>query len=289
MKTVHTRGILCALGAYLLWGLLPIYWKLLKQAAAMEILSHRVIWSLFFLLLLLIVTQKFSLFKQEAREMLTQGKKKWGVLAAAFLISLNWLIYIWAVNHDRIVETSLGYYINPLVNVLIGVALLKEKLSRRQYLAVGLAFLGVMNLVVHFGKLPWIALTLAVSFALYGLCKKLLQLGATTGIVLETLLITPLALFYLFFVAVPENLLFSLSRPLETSLLIGAGIVTALPLVLFASAANSLPLSMLGFIQYLSPTIALLSGIFLFHEPFTSVHFVSFALIWLALIVYSKK
>ena len=289
MKTVHTRGILCALGAYLLWGLLPIYWKLLKQAAALEILSHRVIWSLFFLLLLLIVTQKFSLFKQEAREMLTQGKKKWGVLAAAFLISLNWLIYIWAVNHDRIVETSLGYYINPLVNVLIGVALLKEKLSRRQYLAVGLAFLGVMNLVVHFGKLPWIALTLAVSFALYGLCKKLLQLGATTGIVLETLLITPLALFYLFFVAVPENLLFSLSRPLETSLLIGAGIVTALPLVLFASAANSLPLSMLGFIQYLSPTIALLSGIFLFHEPFTSVHFVSFALIWLALIVYSKK
>lgn len=289
MKTVHTRGILCALGAYLLWGLLPIYWKLLKQAAAMEILSHRVIWSLFFLLLLLIVTQKFSLFKQEAREMLTQGKKKWGVLAAAFLISLNWLIYIWAVNHDRIVETSLGYYINPLVNVLIGVALLKEKLSRRQYLAVGLAFLGVMNLVVHFGKLPWIALTLAVSFALYGLCKKLLRLGATTGIVLETLLITPLALFYLFFIAVPENLLFSLSRPLETSLLIGAGIVTALPLVLFASAANSLPLSMLGFIQYLSPTIALLSGIFLFHEPFTSVHFASFALIWLALIVYSKK
>lgn len=289
MKTIQTRGFFCALGAYLLWGLLPIYWKLLKQASALEILSHRVIWSLFFLLLLLIVSKKFSFFQQETRDILRQNKKKWGVLAAAILISINWLIYIWAVNHDRIVETSLGYYINPLVNVLIGVLLLKESLSRHQYVAVALALLGVLNLVFHFGKVPWIALTLAISFALYGLCKKLLRLGATTGIILETLLIAPAALLYLFFLAPPESLVFSSTRPFETLLLVGAGIVTALPLVLFASAANTLPLSVLGFIQYLSPSIALLTGVFLYHEPFTSIHLFSFSLIWVALLIFSRK
>lgn len=288
MRSSHTRGIVSALVAYLLWGLLPIYWKLLNQVPALEILSHRVIWSLFFLLVILIINRRVPLLKKETRSVWLLPQKRLGVLVAALLISVNWLIYIWAVNHNRIIETSLGYYINPLVSVLLGVALLNEKLSRRQYLAVAMAVGGVLNMVLNFGSVPWIALSLALSFGLYGLCKKLLGLGATTGIILETLLITPLALLYLFFLQPSTESLFGV-QPLETILLIGAGIVTALPMVLFANAANSLPLSLLGFLQYLSPSIALLIGVFIYHESFTPVHAVSFGLIWLALIIFSKK
>lgn len=289
MKSLPPLGILSAFGAYLLWGMLPIYWKLLRQASALEILSHRVLWSAFFLLILLGITRRIGLFLQETRHILTQPHKMAGVLATATLISVNWLVYIWAVNDNRIVETSLGYYINPLVNVLIGVLLLKENLSRRQYFAVFLAACGVFNMVFHFGSLPWVALTLAFSFSLYGLAKKKLGLGATTGIILETGLLTPLGLAYLVWLHFAGNSVFGPTMPFETSLLVGAGIVTALPMVLFANAANQLPLSMLGFIQYLSPTIALLCGVFLYHEPFTAVHAVSFGLIWLALLVYSRK
>ncbi len=177
MKTIQTQGILSAFGAYLLWGLLPIYWKLLKQASALEIFSHRVLWSLLFLLIIVGITRRTTLFRQETLNVLDQPRKILGILITAALISFNWLVYIWAVNDNRIVETSLGYYINPLVNVLIGVLLLKEKLSHRQYFAVLLAVARVLNLVLHFGKVPWVALSLAVSFALYGLCKKLLGPG----------------------------------------------------------------------------------------------------------------
>ena len=273
----------------MLWGMLPIYWKLLKQASALEILSHRILWSLFFLLLLLAITRRVGLFRLETQSVFTQPRKMIGILATASLISVNWLVYIWAVNADRIVETSLGYYINPLVNVLIGVLLLKEELSKRQYFAVFLAACGVLKLIFHFGNVPWVALSLAVSFSLYGLCKKTLGLGATTGIVLETGLLAPLALTYLSWLHFTGNSVFGPVMPFETAMLVGAGIVTALPLVLFANAANQLPLSTLGFFQYLSPTIALICGVFLFHEPFTSVHAASFGLIWLALLIYSRK
>lgn len=289
MNSLPTRGILSAIGAYVLWGLLPVYWKLLKQASAMEILSHRVIWSLLFLLVLLVITRRIGLFRQETQEIIAQPRKMLGILAAAGLISVNWLVYIWAVNDNRIVETSLGYYINPLVNVLLGVLLLKEKLSRRQYFAVFLAGCGVLNLVVHFGTFPWVAVSLAISFSLYGLCKKTLRLGATTGIILETGLLAPVALVYLSWLHFAGGSIFGPALTVETILLVGAGVVTSLPLVLFANAANQLPLSMLGFIQYLSPTIALIVGVFLYHEPFTSAHAISFGLIWLALLIYSRK
>ena len=211
------------------------------------------------------------------------------LVLASVLVTLNWGIYIYAISSGHTLDASLGYYINPLVNVLIGVLLLKEKLSRQQYFAVFLAACGVLNLVLHFGSFPWVALSLAISFSLYGLCKKKLGLGATTGIILETGLLAPLTLIYLTWLHFTGNSIFGPGMPFETSLLVGAGIVTALPLVLFANAANQLPLSMLGFIQYLSPTIALLSGVFLYHEPFTTAHAVSFGLIWLALLVYSRK
>ena len=289
MQNDRTRGVISAIIAYLMWGFLPIYWKLLRQAAAPEILSHRVIWSLFFLLIFLITARRLPLFREEVRAICTEPRRILGVFAATVIISLNWLIYIWAVNDNRIVETSLGYYINPLVNVLFGVALLKEKLSSRQYLAVALAVLGVLNLVLQFSAVPWVALSLAVSFSLYGLCKKLLGIAPITGITLETLLISPVALTYLFFLHSQGTGVLGHANPMITAMLIGAGIVTALPMVLFANAANRLPLSLLGFIQYLSPTLALLTGVFLYHEPFTLAHAISFGLIWLALAIFSWR
>jgi len=287
MQNDRTQGVISAICAYLLWGFLPIYWKLLRQASALEILSHRFIWSLFFLLIFLTLARRLALFQEEIRDIVNDPRRMLGVLAATVLITLNWLVYIWAVNDNRIIETSLGYYINPLVNVLFGVVLLKEKLSARQYLAVALALLGVLNLVFQFGKVPWVALSLATSFSLYGLCKKLLAIAPITGITLETLLISPLALTYLLFLHSQETGILGPANSFITILLVGSGIVTALPMVLFANAANRLPLSLLGFIQYLSPTIALLTGVFLYQEPFTQAHGISFGLIWLALAVFS--
>ena len=289
MSITQNKGILSAVVAYLMWGFLPIYWKLLRQAEALEILSHRIFWSLFFLAVFLLLTGRNSIFRAELRVLVQDRRRVCGVLVSTVLITLNWLIYIWAVNDSRIVETSLGYYINPLVNVLLGVALLKERLSTKQYLAVALAATGVLNLTLNFGAFPWVALSLAVSFGLYGLCKKLLGLSPITGITLETLLISPVALIYLFSLGVEHAGTFGWANPLPTALFVGAGIVTAVPMVLFANAANQLPLSLLGFIQYLSPTIALLTGVFLFHEPFTPVHALSFGLIWLALALFSRR
>lgn len=287
MSNDRTRSIASAIVAYLLWGILPIYWKSLRLAGALEILSHRVLWSLFFLLVFLIAARRLSACREEIRAVCREPRRIAGVFAATVLISVNWLVYIWAVNDNRIVETSLGYYINPLVNVLLGVALLKEKLSQRQYLAVALAVLGVLNLILNFGQFPGVALSLAASFSLYGLCKKLLGISPIIGITLETLLISPLALAYLLFLNTQGTGVFGPDHPGVTFLLLGAGIVTALPMVLFANAANRLPLSLLGFIQYLSPTLALLTGVFLYHEPFTQAHAISFGLIWLALAIFS--
>ena len=289
MSITQNKGILSAVVAYLMWGFLPIYWKLLRQAEALEILSHRIFWSLFFLAVFLLLTGRNSIFRAELRVLVQDRRRVCGVLVSTVLITLNWLIYIWAVNDSRIVETSLGYYINPLVNVLLGVALLKERLSTKQYLAVALAATGVLNLTLNFGAFPWVALSLAVSFGLYGLCKKLLGLSPITGITLETLLISPVALIYLFSLEVEHAGTFGWANPLPTALFVGAGIVTAVPMVLFANAANQLPLSLLGFIQYLSPTIALLTGVFLYHEPFTHMHALSFGLIWLALALFSRR
>ncbi len=289
MTNDRSKGIFSAVIAYLFWGLLPVYWKLLHQAGALEILSHRVFWSLFFLFLFLVITQRVGAFCHEVCSIKNDPRRILGVLASTLLITLNWLVYIWAVNDNRIIETSLGYYINPLVNVLLGVALLKEKLSSKQYLAVALAAAGVLNLVFHFGVFPWVALSLAITFGLYGLCKKLLALSPITGITLETLIISPLAIAYLLFLNTQAIGVFGSGNLFATALLTGAGIVTALPMVLFANAANQLPLSLLGFIQYLSPTLALLTGVFVYHEPFTQAHAVSFGLIWMALAIFSRR
>jgi len=279
-------GLASAIGAYTLWGFLPIYWKFIDQVPAPEILAHRIVWSFVFLTGLLAVCRRIGPTCREMAAIAADRKRLGGVLATAVLVTLNWLVYIWAVNNNRIIETSLGYYINPLVSVLLGVVILKERLTFWQTAAVGLAGVGVLNLAVHFGAVPWVALTLAFSFGLYGLGRKLLGIGAITGITLETLLLSPAALFYIAWLH-SHGGAFTAAQPGADALLAGAGVVTAVPLVLFANGANHLPLTILGFAQFLSPTIALFVGIFLYRENFSAAHCASFVCIWAALAVFS--
>jgi len=280
-------GVLSAAGAYILWGILPVYWKFIYVVPAQEILAHRIVWSFVFMVFVLLISKRLESFRNDLREIVSERKKLLGVIAASVLISINWYTYIWAVSHDRVVESSLGYYINPLVSVLLGIIVLKEKLSFWQIISFMLATIGVVNLVVHFGAIPWVALTLAVSFGLYGLSKKMVNVGAMTGLTLETLFISPVALLYIGYVHNNGNGAMSFTAPSVTLLLVGAGIITAVPLLLFASGAKQLPLSVIGFLQYIAPTLMLILGVFLYHEPFTGIHLASFILIWVALVIFS--
>ncbi|WP_027410647.1 EamA family transporter RarD [Anoxybacteroides tepidamans] len=279
-------GVIYTTAAYLMWGVLPIYWKLLDEHAAMEILAHRIVWSFIFMLGLLVATKQIRLCGEQLVAMLKQPKLAGGVVASAFLISANWFIYIWAVNHGHIVEASLGYYINPLVSVLLGMVALKERLNIWQWVSFLLAFLGVCLITFQYGKFPWIALSLALTFGFYGLVKKLTTFESAIGLTFETMIATPLSLGYLIILYGHHHNMLSLSL-WETVLLIGAGPATALPLLYFAKGAKRISLTMVGFLQYISPTISLLLGIFLFHETFTKTHFYAFSCIWCALIIFS--
>lgn len=283
----NLNGILAAACAYLLWGVLPIYWKLVQEVPATQILAHRIVWSFVFLVLVILVSGQLKSFTAELRLLASQWKRALGVLAAAAVITANWFTYIWAVNTGHIVESSLGYYINPLVSVMLGIIVLKERLSFWQAVSFGLATIGVLNMTIHYGSIPWIALTLATSFGMYGLIKKMVHLGAITGITLETLLISPFMLVYLGYVHGAGNGAFGSVAPATTLLLAGAGVVTAVPLILFAAGANRLPLSVIGFLQYIAPTLMLVIGVFMYQEPFTGVHLVSFLCIWTALTIFS--
>lgn len=280
-------GALEAAFSYLIWGTLPIYWKLIEHVSANEILANRIIWSFALMLLLLFVTNKWSHFVSTLKELKRNKKQLWFLLAASLIISSNWFVYIWAVNNDQIIQTSLGYYINPLVSVLLGVVFLKEKLSSVQYLSFSVAAVGVLILSISYGQIPWISLALAGTFALYGLAKKLIKIDSAVGLALETMVVTPIALGYMVFLFIQGKQSF-LALSLQTDLLlIGAGVVTAVPLLYFARGAQKIPLSMLGFIQYISPTISLLIGVFVYKESFTTTHLIAFLFIWIALTIYS--
>lgn len=280
------KGLLSAISAYSLWGILPIYWKLVGKVPAPEILAHRIFWSLLFMLAVVLITNRKKQLYEEVRQLIGTPTKLLALVMGALVITLNWFVYIWAVNDNRVIETSLGYYISPLFSILLGVLFLKEKLSFGQMISVTLAASGVLYMTMHFGSIPWVAIILALSFAFYGLCKKTAVLSPITSITLETLLIAPFALLYLLYLNYHGMGSF-VSLSLTSMFLFGSGIVTAIPLLLFANGANKLSLTMLGFIQYVSPTIALLLGIFLYHEAFTAVHYISFAFIWAALLVFS--
>lgn len=281
------KGMIYTAGAYLMWGLLPLYWKLIKRVSAEEILAHRIIWSFMFMLFVLGISKRLGQLLAEWKRLLHQPKSFIFLIIASLLISINWFLYIWAVNHDHIIETSLGYYINPLISILLGMVVLKERLNFWQLFSVALAAAGVTILTVQFGSFPWVAISLAVSFGIYGLAKKTANFDAAIGLTMETLVITPLALIYLLFLQVNGSMSFGSSSLSDSLLLMGAGIATAMPLLYFAKGARLIPLSMLGFLQYISPTISLCIGVFLYHEHFTRAHMTAFFFIWTALITFS--
>lgn len=285
-KNYH-QGIMYGLGAYCLWGILPIYWKLLQHVPALEILANRFIWSAVFVFFLLLVTGKFKVFLSETAAVFSKFKTGTAMLAAAVTISFNWGIFIWAVEAGRIVESSMGYYINPLVSVLFGMVFLREKLDKLQWTAVICAVIGIAIMLVKNGSLPWVSVSLAFTFALYGLLKKIIPVSAMTSIMLETLLIMPVAIGYLYFLSTSGDCTYQSGDLLTISVLIGAGAVTATPLLLFTSCAKLLPLKIVGFMQYLSPTISLFLGIFVYGEVFTSTHMLSFGCIWLGLLFFT--
>jgi len=285
-KSVHPlpnqNGILYALLAYTAWGVFPIYWKFFGQIPAIEILSHRVIWSMLFLMGLLVLQHRGS----ELRQVWRSPQKLLLLLFSATLLTINWGLYIYGVNTDRVVETSLGYFINPLVNVLLGFVVLKEQLRWGQQLAVLLAAIGVANFVWQLGTVPWIALSLAFSFGLYGLVRKLIPVSPMVGLAVETIWITPIALILLSAKTIGGAATITPNLGMIV-LFLSAGIVTTFPLLWFNNAAKRLRLSTLGFFQYLAPSLQLLLGVFLYREPFTATHAITFGCIWLALLIYS--
>lgn len=282
----YKKGLACGLGAYVLWGVLPVYWKLLDDVLPFEILSSRFMWSCVFVALLILFQGKLPLFLTEVKSIFSSFKTGAAMVSAAFVISINWGSFIWAVNNGHIVETSMGYYINPLVSVLFAVLFLREKLNKMQIAAVLCACVGVASMVWSFGKLPWVSLTLAISFALYGLIKKLLPVSSLTSIMLETLIITPLALMYEYTLWQQGISFYASGDTQVLCLLAGAGAVTAVPLLLFTAGAKLLPLKIIGFLQYISPTLTLLLGVFVYGEPFTANHLLAFGWIWAALALF---
>lgn len=283
MQKEKTAGIVCAVAAYGLWGILPIYWKLINNVFSIEILSNRIVWAFVFMALIIAVTRQWT----ELKEMVKDRKQMFNIFAASILIAINWGLYIWAVNSNKIVDASLGYYINPLLAVALGVLIFKEKLNNWTWAAITIASIGVLIKTVQYGKIPWISLALAISFALYGAIKKSVKANSIIGLTIETAMLAPVAAAYIAYRNVSGIGAFNTEGTLVILLLIGAGIVTAVPLLLFSSAAKRLPLSLVGLTQYISPTISLLIAIFIYHEGFTNGDMIAFCFIWVALIVYS--
>ncbi|MFT6092310.1 MAG: chloramphenicol-sensitive protein RarD [Pseudohongiellaceae bacterium] len=276
------QGPLLAVTAYCFWGLIPIFFKTLDAAGPGEILSHRIIWSVMILVVLLKILGKFDDFLATLKSV----RRLAPLALSAFLISVNWLVFIWAINSERVLETSLGYYINPLVSVFLATVVLKESLNRLQLLAIGIAALGVLNQLLMFGQAPWVALTLAFSFGGYGLVRKKIDVDPFVGLTVETLILMPIAIGYLIALqSSGEGIFLKLNIRLDI-LLILSGAVTAFPLIVFAAAAKRLTLTALGLFQYIAPSVSFLLAVLLYDEDFGATEIVTFTLIWLALAIF---
>jgi chloramphenicol-sensitive protein RarD len=277
------QGIVVGILAYTLWGLLPGYWKAIQVVPPLEILCHRTIWSLVLVLLVRAARKQWAWVGRvrASRSTLLMS------VASACLLSLNWFTYIWAVNSGHVVDSSLGYFITPLVNVLLGMLFLRERLRVWQMVAIGFAAVGVLSLTVGYGAFPWIALTLALSFGFYGLLRKISPLGSLEGLSLETAVLSLPAIVYLIYREGTSGASFGHAGATTTLLLVGTGVVTALPLLFFAYAARRVTLATMGILQYISPTFQFFLGVFAYGEPFTPTRLLGFAPIWLALVIYS--
>jgi chloramphenicol-sensitive protein RarD len=279
------KGFVCAASAFAIWGIFPLYFHALQQVPAVQVIAHRIVWSCVFVL-------GWMLFRGElgaVRAALTNRGVVVRLALTATLITANWMVYVYGVTHGRVVETSLGYFIGPLVNVLLGVVLLSEKLTRAQWTAVALATLGVGYLTFMTGGLPWIALTLAFSFASYGLLRKVVKVEALPGLATETLLLVPFAVGYLLWCESAGGGAFGHTGPVTNALLIASGPLTAVTLFLFAYGTRLLPYSTIGVLQYIAPSLQFVCGVFVLHEPFDHARAIGFAVIWAALVIYAGE
>lgn len=275
------KGILYAVGAYLMWGLFPLYWKQLETIPALQLIGHRIAWSFILLIIVIFIARQWKDFRAALN-----AKTIRIYLIAAVLISVNWFTYVWAVNNGFVVETSLGYYINPLFSVLLGVIVFRERLRPIQWIPIALAAAGVFYLTATYGSLPWIALTLAFTFGLYGLVKKTAPLSSLYGLTLETGLLFLVAVAYLLYSEFTGQGAFLRSGPKADLMMVGAGLVTTVPLLLFAYAAQRVPLTTLGILQYINPTMQFLLGVLLYKEPFTQNRLIGFGMVWAGLILF---
>ncbi|MEP6603613.1 MAG: EamA family transporter RarD [Spartobacteria bacterium] len=284
-KSQQTSALIAGIAAFSTWGLIPVYWKLLRNISAPEIVSHRIVWTSLFLIGLLTWQRRWP----EVKSALTSRRTALYCLSSGLAVASNWMFFIWAVNINRVIETSLGYFMTPLVNVLLGAVFLHERLTKLQLASVLLATSGVLYLTFGYGRFPWIAVTLSMTFGLYGLLRKKSGTAAIPGLFLETVLLVPLAFAYLAFLKFNGALLFDQRGWSMSILLISTGVVTAIPLAWFGYATRYLRLTTVGFLQYLAPSGSLFLGIFLYHEPFTRGHFVTFGLIWIALAIFTYE
>lgn len=278
-----TRGLLYTLGAFIIWGLSPLFWKALLSVPAGQLLAHRIVWAALILGILLTVQRRWA----EARSALASRRVVPTLLATTVLIGTNWWIYVWAIVTERVLQASLGYYINPLVTVLLAMVFLGEKLDRAQWVSLALAAAGVAVLILRLGEFPWIALVLAVSFAFYGLLRKQVRAEAEVGLLVETGILTPIMIAYLVRADLLGQGAFSHQGLGVDGLLVSAGAITAVPLLLFTHGARRLPLATIGFLQYLAPTLQFLLAVVVFREPFTGSHLTAFGCIWAALALFT--
>ena len=277
-RSEYSLGLLFGVGSYVLWGLFPLSWPLLKPASPLEIVSHRAVWTLVFCLIVLALSKQLH----SAISVVKRPKMMAGLFLSTILVSINWLTYIWATNNGHVVEAALGYYINPLIIIAFGVLLLREKMRPLQWLAVGIAAIGVTILTFDYGRLPWVAISLALSWGTYGLVKKKLDLGALDGLAIETLISFIPYVGYLIYLGSQGTGQFGQSPGL-TILLISAGAVTAIPLLLFNGSTTRLPYSTIGLLQYITPTIQFSIGVWVRHEDMPAARWIGFLVIWLAL------
>ena len=281
-RAAASRGVAATVAAFVIWGLFPLYLKPITDVPATEVLGHRIGWCLLFVFAWLAWKGRIG----EVRAALSERPVFLRLVGSSALISVNWGFYVWAVSNERVLEASLGYFIGPLVNVMLGVVMLGERLSPRQWISIGFAAAGVAWMTVAAGGLPWVSLLLAVSFAVYGMMRKTVAVGAVPGLAVETMLLAPFAVAWLLWLERQGVGAFGHDLPQVNALLVGTGLITALPLALFSTGARLIPYSMVGIIQYIGPTLQLLLGVFLYHEPFAGPRAIGFVLIWCGIAIF---
>lgn len=285
LNTEFKKGFFFAFGAYILWGILPIYWELISDISAFEILAFRIVLSMVFMLFILIMTKNTAPFKRDIKQLFTNPIQLIAIIAAGYVITINWGTFIWAVTNGHVLQSSLGYYINPLVSILLALIFLKERFNKLEWIAIGLAVMGVLYMTLKMGVFPGISLLLAGSFGVYGLIKKIVPIDAISSITIECIVTAPAGFIYLWYIWQNGGLSFGMNS--SSFWLIFSGAVTAVPLILFSAGARRIPLSLTGFIQYIGPTLMFILGIFLFKEPFDIDQLITFVFIWIGIIIYS--